>query len=409
MLTLPTDLLDLVSLAPEAAVDKLVGHALDLGASDLFLSPGAEHTRIRVRHLGVVRTISAVSHEHGRRIAAHLKNVSGADVNERRRPGDGRLVFRERGTGGREAELRLAFLPTLHGEDLAARILPRTGALHELDALGMTARQLQTYRRALASPAGLVLITGPTGSGKTATLYASLLHLHDGRRKINTIEDPVEHALDGLHQSAANPAIGLGFAELLRGVLRQNPDVLMLGEVRDEETAQTAVRAAHSGVLVFATLHAPDTAGAVAALRGLGVPAHALAGCLRCVVSQRLVRTLDARSRVAFDLGEGAETFAEVRDALADDEGRQLWAPGLTEANGMTGYTGQAGVFELMEATRAVRALIASGATGDELRQQALSDGMQPFRHGALLKIARGQTCAEEVFRVIPSEHLIAA
>jgi type II secretory ATPase GspE/PulE/Tfp pilus assembly ATPase PilB-like protein len=259
----------------------------------------------------------------------------------------------------------------------------------------------------ISSPSGLILITGPTGSGKTATLYASLLKLNDGKRKINTIEDPIEYAIPGLRQSQVNNAIDLGFGELLRSVLRQSPDAIMIGEIRDTETAQTAVHAANSGVLVFATLHAPTAAGAVQSMRSLGVHPHFLATSLLGVASQRLVRTLDPATRVAFDLSDSPGTFDEVKPWLAPGEGKTLYAPGPAESNQMTGYNGRTGVFEVMQITREIRQLIGDNRSAKEIRDQAVTQGMLPFRLSALLKVARGDTSTEEVFRVIPSEQLL--
>jgi type II secretory ATPase GspE/PulE/Tfp pilus assembly ATPase PilB-like protein len=259
----------------------------------------------------------------------------------------------------------------------------------------------------ITSPSGLILISGPTGSGKTATLYASLLRLNDGKRKINTIEDPVEYAIAGLRQSQVNPAINLGFAELLRGILRQSPDVIMIGEIRDAETAQTAVHAANSGQLVFATIHAPSAAHAVQSMQHLGANMHILSTALKGVLSQRLVRTLDPESRTSFDLSDAPHTFDDVRHLLGPDEGKVLYAHVPTEKNHMSGYSGRTGVFEVMPSNKALRALIADGSSVETIRNQARADGMLPFRHAALLQVARGVTSTEELFRVIPTEQLL--
>jgi type II secretory ATPase GspE/PulE/Tfp pilus assembly ATPase PilB-like protein len=259
----------------------------------------------------------------------------------------------------------------------------------------------------ISSPSGLILITGPTGSGKTATLYASLMRLNDGKRKINTIEDPIEYAIDGLRQSQVNPIISLTFAELLRAVLRQSPDVIMIGEVRDEETAKTAVHAANSGILVFATLHAPSSTQAVASMRALGAQPHFLANSLRGVVSQRLVRTLCPKCKVAFDLSDAPHTFDDVKPWLGPDEGKALYAAKGCEACSMSGYAGRSAIFEMLPVTRAIRNLIADGAPNREIRAKAIEEKMAEFRQTAMLKVARGETSMEEIFRVIPTEHLV--
>lgn len=408
--SMPSQMIEVSQLPVERAIEALLAHALQLKASDLFITSAEEHTAIQVRHLGMIRPISVLRPEEGKRLIAHVRNSSGADVNERRKPSDGRWIFRGQDTAdadGDEVDLRINFLPTMYGDDVAMRLLVRGNAIFQLTELGMTPDQLSAYSGMISSPSGLVLITGPTGSGKTATLYASLAQLNDGKRKINTIEDPVEYAVEGLHQSQTNPSIELTFADLLRAVMRQSPDVIMIGEIRDEETAKIAVRAANSGILVLATLHAPDAASAVQSMRAFGVPNHFLAASLRGVVSQRLVRTLDTESRVAFDLSDAPHTFDDVRHLLGPGEGGTLYAHVPTEKNHMTGYTGRTGVFEVMPSTKALRTLIADGSPVEAIRTQARTDGMLPFRHAALLQVARGITSAEELFRVIPTEQLV--
>lgn len=397
-------LIDLARLTPERAVEASIRHAVEMGASDLFFCAAEQHLAVQVRHLGIVRTIAIVTPDEGRRMIAHIRNASGADVNEKRRPGDGRWIFRDDDDEG--VDLRINFIPTIFGEDVAIRLLVRGAEMFELDELGMTPEQLAAYRMMIESPSGLILITGPTGSGKTATLYATLKRLNDGRRKINTIEDPVEYTVEGIHQSQTNPAIDLSFAELLKAVLRQSPDVIMIGEVRDEETAKIAVRAANSGILVLATLHAPDAAMAISSMRAYGIPNHFLATCLRGVVSQRLVRTLDPDTRIKFDLTDAPHTFDEVRHLLGPDEGKVLYAPGPAPSNQMTGYAGRTGVFEVMSITRAMRNHIAEGDSTDAIRKLAQKENMLAFRQAGLLKVARGITSAEELFRVIPTEQL---
>jgi type II secretory ATPase GspE/PulE/Tfp pilus assembly ATPase PilB-like protein len=401
----PTQMIDVSRLAPERAVDRLIHHALQMGASDLFLVSNEEHLGVLVRHLGIVRPISTETVEQGRRIISHIRANAGIDLTERRRPLDGRWIYRS--DSGELVDLRINIIPTLYGEDVAIRLLARGRAVFALGNLGMTRDQLQAYESMISSPSGLILITGPTGSGKTATLYASLIKLNDGKRKINTIEDPIEYAVDGLRQSQVNPSISLGFAELLRAVLRQSPDIVMIGEIRDAETARTAVHAANSGTLVLATAHAPSAAGAVQSMRAYEVPNHFLSTCLLGVVSQRLVRTLDPQTRKSFDLTDAPHTFDEVRKYLAPDEGHKLYVPGPAESNQMTGYSGRTGVFEVLKVSREIRNLISDGRPPREIRDRAIAEGMLEFRKAALIKVAQGLTTTEEVFRVVPSEHLM--
>lgn len=399
-------MIDVAKMPAEAAVEQLIHHAVRLEASDLFFVSNEQHVAVLVRHLGVVRPISVLSTEQGRRCLSHIKANSGMDLTEKRRPIDGRWIFNRRSDEG-PVDLRINVIPTMYGEDFAMRLLARGNQLYDLEQLGMTRDQLIAYQQMIAAPSGLVLITGPTGSGKTATLYASLIKLNDGKRKINTIEDPIEYAIDGLRQSQVNPQIDLGFSELLRSVLRQSPDVIMVGEIRDEETARIAVRAANSGMLVFATLHAASAPGAVQSMLSLGAHPHFLAQSMRGVVAQRLVRTLCADCRMSFDVSDAPHTFDAVRPWLAENEGKTLYAPRGCENCTQSGYSGRTGVFEVMPISRSLRAMISEAKSMREIRDKAIAEKMLEFRSSALLKVARGQTSTEEVFRVIPSEHML--
>ena len=248
-------IVDLANLSVEKAVARLIEYASEIGASDIFLHTEPQGLSAQVRHL------AHVALDQGRKFISHIRACAGMDVTEKRRPVDGRWVFEP--DDGSIIDLRINTIPTIHGEDLAIRLLVRESRLLTLENLGLISEQYNLLADMLDTPSGLVLMTGPTGSGKTATLYACLMKLNDGRRKINTIEDPIEYSLDGLRQSQVNHSIDLGFAQLLRSVLRQSPDVIMLGEIRDAETADTAVRAANSGHLVMATIHAPSAAGTI--------------------------------------------------------------------------------------------------------------------------------------------------
>lgn len=397
-------MLDVAQMDVEDAVNALIEHAVAIGASDLFFLTNEDYVAIHARHLGIVRPISIVGSDQGKRFTQHIKAHAGMDVGERRRPADGRWIFESEDA---IVDLRINTIPTLYGEDLTFRLLSRDKGLYQLSDLGMSPSQLKQYRAMIDSPSGLILCTGPTGSGKTGTLYAALTHLNNGARKINTIEDPVEFAIDGMRQSQINTQIEVSFADLLRGVLRQSPDVIMIGEIRDAETARTAVRAANSGHLVLSTLHAPVAAAAIQSMRSLGVPDHFLATSLRGVIAQRLVRTLCPECRMQFDLSHAPDTFDEVRPWLKDGEGEHFYAPGRCEKCGMSGYAGRTGVFEVMDVNRDLRSLISRGASSEEIRTKAAQQGMQEFRHAALLQVARGHTSIEEVFRVIPSEYLL--
>ena len=386
-------------------VSRMIQHALGLPASDLFLTWNEEDISISVRHLGISKRLATINSEDGRRVVNYIKAMAGMDLAQKLRPLDGRWVCPL--DNGKRADLRISTIPTMYGEDLALRMLERESSLRELDQLGLQLKDLGVLKSLLSSPSGLLLVTGPTGAGKTTTLYACLHRLNDGTRKINTIEDPIEYALDGAHQSAVNLKVDLDFPELLRSVLRQAPDVIMLGEIRDPVTAETAVRAANSGHLVLATLHAPIAAGAIDSMLSLDVHPHFLASCLLGVLTQRLVRTLCEKCRTSYDISESPHTFDEVKSWLEPGQGNQLYsAPGCPHCN-QEGYTDRIGVFEVLQASKEIRRLISDRRTVREIRDKAVEEGMLDMRRSALLKVAVGITSTEEVVRVIPTEHLM--
>jgi type II secretory ATPase GspE/PulE/Tfp pilus assembly ATPase PilB-like protein len=388
---------------PEQLVSGLLDQAALMRASDLFFLNNEDHVAVSMRHLGMMRSLAQLEPDRGRRAVFHLKAMAGMDVAEHRRPLDGRWIHD--GPAGR-MDLRINTLPTLYGEDCAIRLLVRDFALLSLDQLGFSVGDYNELLAMLNSPGGLLLVTGPTGAGKTTTLYACLRHLNDGERKINTIEEPIEYALGGIRQSQVNTRIGLGCAELLRGVLHQAPDVIMIGEIRDPATAETAVHAANCGHLVLATLHAPIAAAAVDSIRGWGVNPHFLATSLLGVIAQRLVRTLCPECRIPFPPPDQPHTFAEVRRYLATDEGHTLYAARSCASCHQAGYASRTGVFELLHMSQALRQLIAEGRPTRAIREQALKDGMTELRQAAMLKVARGLTTAEEVVRAVPFEYL---
>lgn len=442
---------DLVGLSPAPAVAGLIDHAVRMGASDLFFSYCENHVAVSVRHLGIVRLITILTTEHGRRCTSYVKAMAGMDLAEQRRPLDGRWV-REDGTvlfgddagadaeaetipaaddtdtdtdtaepevewpelrragpvrtGAGRVDLRVSTIPTLHGEDMAIRLLVGTPEVTSLDQLGMSPRELGALRAMLGIPGGLLVVCGPTGSGKTTTLYAGLRHLNTGERKIHTIEDPVEYAIPGLRQSQVNLKAEVGFPELLRSVLRQAPDVILIGEIRDSITAEIAIRAANSGHLVLASLHAPSAPGAVQSLLGLGVNPYFLSGALQGIIAQRLVRTLCPSCKGSFELDEMPRTFEEVSESLEPGEGRALFGARGCPACLGTGYSGRTGVFEVMKMNRELRGFIAASRPTAELREAAARGGLLDLRRAALLLVARGCTSAEEVLRAIPPEDL---
>jgi type II secretory ATPase GspE/PulE/Tfp pilus assembly ATPase PilB-like protein len=399
----PLDPTELTSMEIDKAVEKIVRHAADLKASDLFILTEESGVRIAVRRLGIVETLLAVPRDFGKHIIINFKAMAGMDISEHRRPTDGRRigVF-----DGRRLDLRINCIATLHGEDVAIRMWDHDQGLLGLDELGMATGDLKKLQQMLQCPTGLILVTGPTGTGKTTTLYAALEALNDGTRKINTLEDPIEYALAGVRQSQVVPKIGIGFPELLRSILRQAPDVIMVGEIRDEGTAHTAVRAANSGHLVLATLHSPVAASAVQSMLALGTSPFFLSSCLLGVVAQRLVRTLCPSCRMTYDISESPQTFEEIRNLLNEGEGSNIFGPSGCEACFQQGYAGRTGLFEIMTMNQEIRRLIAASRPAAELQQAAIKTGMTEFHRSALLKVAQGVTSTEEILRDLPAEHL---
>jgi type II secretory ATPase GspE/PulE/Tfp pilus assembly ATPase PilB-like protein len=393
----------IASLPPDALFQAIVRQAVRIGASDIFILADEDSARICLRWLGAVHVLAHVARDQGRHLISHVKAEAGIDIAERRRPLSGRYNYEVDDT---RLDLRLNSIPTLYGEDLTIRVLDRLVGLLKLDQIGMTRGEQSRLLALLNSPSGLILVTGPTGTGKTTTLYACLQYLNSGERKINTLEDPIEYAVRGVRQSQVNPALGVDFPELLRNILRQAPDVIMIGEIRDQETATTAVRAANSGHLVLATLHAPVAAHATQSMLALGAHPYFLANCLLGIVAQRLVRVLNPKTRVAYDIGDSPATFADVQKLLEPGEGMKLYGPGGKAASGEPDYVARTGVFEVLTMSRELRRLVSEARPTDELERKAIEHGMVEFRRAALLKVAQGVTSIEEMMRVVPSAYL---
>jgi len=396
---------DLSNLDVEGTVLRLIEYAAKLPASDLFFLANENDAAISVRHLGIVRPLMTVARDELARYINHMKAIAGMAVDQRLRPLDGRCICGIEGE--HRVDVRINTIPTLWGEDMAVRLLEHDMSLLELGNLGFHAQNLDHLMTLLSRPSGLILVTGPAGAGKTTTLYACLSHLNDGSRKINTIEDPIELAMDGIRQSEIRPRIGLDFPELIRSVLRQAPDVIMVGEIRDPVTAETAVLAANSGHLVFATLHAPVAAGAVNSLLALGANPHFLSACLLGILSQRLVRRLCDECKVAFDLSGSPQTFDDIREWLEPGQGDHIYSSPGCEHCRFEGFSGRTGVAEVLRITRSIRELIHQRRTTRDIRQKAVEEGMLDLRRSALLKVAQGLTSTEEVVRTIPTEHLL--
>jgi type II secretory ATPase GspE/PulE/Tfp pilus assembly ATPase PilB-like protein len=393
----------LAAIPPAQAFRDITAYAVSVDASDLFFLSEEAAVRVALRRMGRLETISALSLETGRNILNVMKADAGIDLGDRRRPHEGRFIQR---LNDSDVDLRINIVPTLHGEDVAVRIHDSKTGLRTLEQIGFLRSELARMQSILDNRSGLVLVTGATATGKTTTLYACLQYLNNGTRKINTLEDPVEYVLPGLRQSQVHTRIGLDFPELLRNILRQSPDVIMVGEIRDEETAATAVRAANSGTLVLSTLHAPVAARAVQSMLALNVNRYFLSNCLLAVVAQRLVRTLCPDCRVPYDISESPGTFADVRPLLEQGQGDYLFGHGACVKCGYQGFNGRTAILEFMTFNRRMRELVAQGCSAEEIQQAAIDNGMIEFKRAAMVKVAQGITTTEEILRELPAEQL---
>ncbi len=378
-----------------AAVEYLLHYAFEQRASDIHLEPRREESIIRMRVDGVLHPIHRIPKAVHGAIANRFKIMSRLDIASRK-PQDGRI---RTARGDAEMELRVSTIPTTFGDKVVVRILDPNVLVRDLSELGFLPEERETFERWLLRPHGLVVVTGPTGSGKTTTLYSALQALASPDVNVVTIEDPIEMVHEDFNQIAANPKTGTSFAEALRHVLRQDPDVIMVGEVRDPETASQAVQAALTGHLVLTTLHTNDTVGAIARLRDLGVPSFLIAATLTGVVAQRLVRQVCPGC--AEDVPLTADEVAELGVAHPEDHAGQLLArrgAGCAKCR-YTGYYGRTGLFELLPINGRLRHLIADGATPEVLSRTARQDGLKSLREHAVRKVAAGATAFEEAMR----------
>jgi len=395
--------LELEEMPAQECIEAVIKRSVDMRASDLFLLAEEKSYSIKIRTLGDIKRIAMVSTATGRQLVNTMKVASGMNISDSLRPGDGRMLFEAEGL---RIDIRLNTIPSLFGEDMTCRMLDRSASLISLDEIGLEPDAQDSLSNMLNSRSGLILVTGPTGTGKTTTLYACLRYLNTGEKKINTLEDPVEYALKGVCQSQISPRLGVNFHDLLPNVLRQSPDVIMIGEIRDEETAATAVRAANSGHLVLATLHAPVAAGAIQSMLALGSQPYFLASSLLGVIAQRLIRVLCVHCRVGYDISSSPGTFGEIQQLLKPGEGNEIFGPSGCEECFGGGYSGRTGLFELMSLNREVRRMVAEARPLTEIQDAVIRGGMIEFHRAALLKVARGVTSTEEMMSEVPTEYL---
>ena len=395
------DLRDLAGGAPVVrAVDDLLRLAVEQRATDLHIEPFAGVLQARLRIDGLLKAVPAPPMSMAKGILSRVKIMAGLNITERRIPQDGRarLVV-----GGAEIDLRVATMPTMHGESAVVRLLRKGSNLVAIDQIGLSARDEAILRRTLQAPFGMIIVTGPTGSGKTTTLAASLALINEPLRKILTIEDPVEYQIPGINQTQVHPAIGLTFASALRSFLRQDPDVIMVGEMRDAETAHIGVHASLTGHLVLTTLHTNTAAGAITRLIDMEIESFLLASSVRVIVGQRLVRILCEHCKQPHRITAADLTQEQRYAALGFAVGDLVHNPKGCDWCAFTGFRGRKGVFEVMEITPRLRRAIGPKTDASELEQVARAEGMTTMTEDGVAKCRAGLTTIAEVFRVSAS------
>ena len=380
-------------------VDWLWQYAFDQRASDIHLEPRREQGVIRFRIDGVLHPVYQMPMGVLNAMCARIKLLGRMDVIERRRPQDGRI--KTRNPRGDEIEMRISTLPTAFGEKMVMRIFDPDNAVKDLDALGFSSHDATRWEALVKRPHGIILVTGPTGSGKTTTLYSTLKRVATEEVNVSTVEDPIEMIEPSFNQTQVQPQLDFGFPQGLRALMRQDPDIIRVGEIRDVETAEMAVQAALTGHLVFSTLHTNDAPSAVTRLLELGIPSYLINATLLGVLAQRLVRTLCAKCKVQ-DAEATREKLAEVVKPWKINGGYKPFKPvGCVDCR-MTGFMGRMGLYELLEVSEAFKARVTKEPVIEALRNQALADGMRPLRLAGALRVAEGLTVVDEVLASTP-------
>ena len=393
-----TDLTSVEALAESAPVRKLLNMVLLLairdGASDIHFEPFETEFRIRLKADGVLQEMVPPPKHLAFAITTRIKVMANLDIAERRLPQDGRI---ELTVGGHPVDLRVSVLPTLFGESVVMRVLDRGVVSLNLDKIGMEAGMLRKFREVMQRPNGIVLVTGPTGSGKTTTLYSALSELNEIEDKLITTEDPVEYDIDGIVQVPIDAGIGNTFAACLRSILRQDPDRILVGEIRDVETAEIAVQASLTGHMVFSTLHTNDAPATVTRLRDMGVPPFLITATVEAILAQRLVRRICAGCKE--EVIPGADVLADLEMTSDQLEGKKFYRGKGCEKCNRSGYKGRLGIYELLIMNDEMRDMIIRNASTEELREAARRNGMVTLRESGMESIFIGQTTADEVIR----------
>lgn len=396
-IALAEDIEGLKDLASEAPVIKTVNQtltrAVEIGASDIHIEPFADRVLIRFRADGLLYEHEALSKRMLQGLTTRIKIMAHLDIAERRLPQDGRIQIK---VAGKHIDLRVSCLPVMYGESIVLRILDKQSISFSLSSLGFPDRELAAFNRLIRQPYGIILVTGPTGSGKTTTLYSALNDINAPDKKIITVEDPVEYELDGINQVQVNTTAGLTFARGLRSIVRQDPDVILIGEIRDQETADIAIQSALTGHLVFSTLHTNNAAGAVARLLEMGAEDYLLASSVIGIMAQRLVRILCPLCKESYAMPK--ELQDRLGLILAQDE--HVYRPRGCEHCGQSGYRGRVAIFELLEIDDELRELILLKKSASALTTAGINKGMRLLRDDGLAKVQAGITSVEEVIRV---------
>jgi type IV pilus assembly protein PilB len=394
----PIDLTSAEALADSAPVRKLLNMVLLMAikdhASDLHFEPFEDEFRIRIKADGVLYEMVPPPRHLAFAITTRIKVMANLDIAERRLPQDGRI---ELTVGGHPVDLRISVLPTMFGESVVMRVLDRSVVSLDLNKIGLDNRTLDGFRQVIHKPNGIVLVTGPTGSGKTTTLYSALNELNEIADKIITTEDPVEYDIDGIVQVPIDASIGNTFAHCLRSILRQDPDKILVGEIRDIETAEIAVQASLTGHMVFSTLHTNDAPSTITRLRDMGVPPFLITATLEAILAQRLVRRICTQCRE--EVHPSSEILADLELSPSDVKGKKFYRGKGCDNCNRTGYKGRVGLFELMLLNDEIRDMIIRNASTDELRDSARKIGMVTLREAGMDAVFAGTTTAEEVIR----------
>lgn len=393
---------DLLDMANKAPIIKLINmilfQALKMRASDIHLQPFEDRIQIRYRIDGILYDMEAPPKKVQEAIISRIKVMGKMDIAERRLPQDGSTSIR---LGDSDVDIRISSVPTLHGERIVMRLLDKGARLYDLEEIGFTERDLETFVKFIDYPNGILFVTGPTGSGKTTTLYSALKRINAAELNIMTIEDPIEYQLAGISQIQVSNKKGLTFASGLRSLLRQDPDVMMVGEVRDVETARIAIQAAQTGHLVFSTLHTNDAAGAITRMLDIGIEPYLVSSSVICVMAQRLVRLICQECREGTDATE--DDRKKMRAVGLDPDrlpGGKLWKGRGCEACFGTGFTGRTGIYEIMPIDEIVRNQIMDRVGSNTIKKASVERGMKTLRMDGIEKVIKGQTTLDEILKV---------